>query len=78
MMTVEYMNTALGRMLILAHVSSRDLVKDIPPISLVIMGAPGSLFVIGKAFIMMELTISLSYILLGFLWGVHIPLRNLA
>ena len=52
--------------------------KDIPLISLVIMGAPGSLFLIGKAFIMMELTVSLSWILLGFLWGVHIPLRNLA
>ena len=31
-------------MLILDPLSSRDLVKDIPPISLVIMGAPGSLF----------------------------------
>ena len=40
-------NTALGRMLILAPVSSRDLVKVIPLISLVIMGAPGSLFLIG-------------------------------
>ena len=65
-------------MLILTHVSSRDLVKDIPPISLVIMGAPGSLFLICKKFIMMELTVSLSWILLGFLWGVHIPFRNLA
>ena len=65
-------------MLILAPVSSRDLVKDIPPISLMIMGAPRSLFLIGKAFIMMELTVPLSWILLGFLWGVHIPLRNLA
>ena len=27
---------------------------------------------------MMELTVSLSWILLGFLWGVHISLRNLA
>ena len=43
-------------MLILALVSSRDLVKDIPPISVVIMGAPGSLFFIGKEFITMELT----------------------
>ena len=57
MMTVEYsfredVNTSSG---ILA------------PISLVIMGAPGSLFLIGKAFIIMELTVSLSWILLGFL-----------
>ena len=65
-------------MFILALVSRRDLVKDIPPISLVIMGAPESLFLIGKAFIMMELTASLSWILMGFLWGVHIPFRNLA
>ena len=63
-------------MLILAPVSSRDLVKDIPPISLVIMGAPGSLFLMDKKFIIMELTVSLSWILLGFLWGVHIPYRN--
>ena len=47
-------------MLILAPVSRKDLVKDIPPISLVIMGAPGSLFLIGKEFIMIELTVSLS------------------
>ena len=59
-------------MLILAPVSSKDLVKDIPPILLVIMGAPGSLFLIGREFIMMELTVSLSWILLGFLWGGHI------
>ena len=43
-------------MLILAPVYSRDLVKDIPPISLMIMGAPGSLFFTGKEFIMIELT----------------------
>ena len=71
-------NMALGRMLILAPVSSRDLVKDISPISLVIMGALGSLFLIDNAFIMMELTVSLSWILLGFLWRVHISLRNFA
>ena len=65
-------------MLILAPVSSKDLVKDIPSISHVIIGAPGSLFLIGKEFIMIVLTISLSWILLGFLWGVDIPLRNLA
>ena len=65
-------------MFILAYVSSRDLVKDIPPISLVIMGAPGSLFFTSKEFIMMELTVSLSWILLGFLWGIHMPFRNLA
>ena len=47
-------------------------------ISLVIIGAPECLFLIGKEFIMIELTVSLSWILLGFLWGVHIPLRNLA
>ena len=62
-------------MFILAPVSSRDLVKDIPPISLVIMGAPGSLFFTGKEFIIIELTVSLSWIRLGFLWGVHIPFR---
>ena len=65
-------------MLILAPIFSKDLVKDIPPILLVIMGALGSLFLIGKVFIMIELTVSLSWILLGFLWGVYIPLRNLA
>ena len=65
-------------MFVLAPVSSRDLVKDIPPISLVIMGAPGSLFFTGKEFIIMELTVSLSWICLGFLWGVHIPFRNFA
>ena len=27
---------------------------------------------------MIELTVSLSWILLGFLWGVHIPFRNFA
>ena len=27
---------------------------------------------------MIELTVSLSWILLGFLWGVHYPFRNLA
>ena len=58
-------------------VSRKDLVKDIPPILLVIMGAPGYLFLIGKEFIMIELIVSLSWILLGFLWGVHTPLRNL-
>ena len=63
-------------MFILAPASSRDLVKDIPPISLVIMSAPGSLLFMGKEFIMMELTVSLSWILLGFLWGIHIPFRN--
>ena len=47
-------------MLIIAQVSSKDLVKDIPPISLVIMGALISLFLIGKEFIMIELTVSLS------------------
>ena len=60
-------------MLILVPVSSMDLVKDIPPISLIIMGAPGSLFLIGMEFIIIELTVSLSWIPL-----VHIPLRNLA
>ena len=64
-------------MLILALVSSKDLVKDILHILLVIMGALEYLFLIGKEFIMIELTISLRWILLGFLWGVHIPLRNL-
>ena len=57
MMNVEY---GFRRMLILAPISSMDLVKDIPPISLVIMDAPGSLFLIGKKFIMIELTVSLS------------------
>ena len=52
--------------------------KDIPHISLVIMGAPRSLFFTGKEFIMMELTVSLSWIRLGFQWGVHIPFRNFA
>ena len=61
------LNTTLERMLILAPVSSKDLVNDIPPISLVIMSAPGTLFVIDLEFIMIELTISLSWILLGFL-----------
>ena len=65
-------------MFILAPVSNRDQVKDIPPISLMIMGAPGSLFFTGKEFIMMELTVSLSWIRLGFLWGVHIPFMNFA
>ena len=65
----------LGRMLILPLVSNKDIVKVIPPISLVIMGALRSLFLIGREFIMIELTISLSWILLGFLWGVHISLR---
>ena len=65
-------------MLIIDPVSSKDLIKDIPPISLIITGAPGSLFLIGREFIMIELTVSLSWILLGFLWGVHILLRNLA
>ena len=65
-------------MLILDPVSSRDLVKDIPPISLVIMGALRSLFLTGKEFIMIELTVLLSWILFGVLWGVHIPFRNLA
>ena len=41
--------------LILALVSNKDLVKVIPPISLVIMGAPGSLFLIGRKFIIIEL-----------------------
>ena len=50
--------------------------NDIPPISLVIMGALGSLFFTGKEFIMIELTVSLSWILLGCLWVVHIPFRN--
>ena len=64
MMTVEYsfredVNTA--------SISSKDLVNDIPPISLVIMGVLGSLFLIGREFIIMELTVSLSWILLGFL-----------
>ena len=63
-------------MFILAPVSNRDQVKDIPTISLMIMGAPGSLFFMGKEFIMMELTVSLSWIHLGFLWGVYIPFRN--
>ena len=45
-------------MLILAPVFSRDLVKDIRPVSLVIMGAPGSHFLIVKEFIMIELTVS--------------------
>ena len=65
-------------MFILAPVSNRDLVKGIPPISLVIMGAPGSLFFTGKEFIIMELTVSLSWIRLGFLWEVHIHFRNFA
>ena len=65
-------------MLILAPVSSKDLAKDIPPILVIIMGAPRSLFLIGREFIMIELTVSLSCILLGYLWGVQIPLRNLA
>ena len=56
-------------MLIPAPISSRDLVKDIPPISLVIMGAPRSLFFTSKEFIIMELTVSLSWIRLGFLLG---------
>ena len=47
----ENVNIALGRMLILALVSSNNLVKDIPPISLVIMGALGSLFLISREFI---------------------------
>ena len=65
-------------MLILAPISTKDLVKDIPPISLVIMGAPRSLFLTGKELIMIELTISLSWIFLGFLCRVHIVLRNFA
>ena len=60
-------------MLILAPVSKRDVVKVIRPILLMIMGARGSLFLIGREFIIIELTISLNWILLGFLWGVHMP-----
>ena len=63
---------------LLAPISSKELVKDILLISLVIMSALRSLFLIGKEFIMTELTISLSWILLGFLWGIFIPLKNLA
>ena len=54
MMTI---NAALGRMLILALVSNIDLVKVIHLISLVIMGAPRSLFVIGREFVMIQLTV---------------------
>ena len=68
----------LGRMLILALVSNKDLVKVIPLISLVIMGARGSLFLIDREFIIIEHIFSLNWILLGFLWGVQMPLRNFA
>ena len=70
--------TKLWRAFRASDPSSSDLVKDIPPISHVIMGAPGSLFFTGKEFIMMELTVSLSWIRLGLLWGVHIPFKNFA
>ena len=71
-------NAALGRMIILALVSNMDLVKVIPPISLVIISALESLFFTGREFIMIALIVSQSWILLGFLWGVHMPLRNFA
>ena len=62
----------------LVPVSNKDLVTVIPLISVVIMGAPRSLFSIGREFIIIKLTISLNWILLELLWGVHMPLRNFA
>ena len=58
--------------------SKKDIGKVIPPISLVIMGAQGSLFLIGREFIIIELMILLNWILLGLLWGVHMHLKNFA
>ena len=46
-------------MLILAPISNMDLLKVIPLISIVIMGAHRSLFLMGREFVMIELTISL-------------------
>ena len=73
MMTIKY---CFRRILILALVSNKDLVKVIPPISLVIMGALGSLILIGREFIIIEPIILLNRILLRLLLGVHMPLRN--
>ena len=41
------------------------------------VGATGCLFFIGREFIMIELTVSLNWIILGLPWDVHMPLRNL-
>ena len=65
-------------MLRLALMSNKDLVKVIPLISLVIVGAPESLFLISRVFIITELTIQLKLILLKILWGVQMSLRNIA
>ena len=59
------------------QVSNKYLVKVIPPISLMMMGALGSLFLIDKEFIMIELMLSLNSILLGLVWGVHMHLSNM-
>ena len=75
MMRIKY---CFKEVLIRAPVSNKDLVKIIPPILLVIMGVPRSLFLIYKEFIMIEVIVLLSLIILGLLWGVHMSLRNFA
>ena len=62
----------------LGEVSDKDLIKVICLISLVIIGALGSLFLIGTEFIIIELIVSLNWILLGLLWGLHMPLKIFA
>ena len=62
------MKSMTSRFRLVTSVSNRDLVKVIPPVLLVIMGASGSLFLKCREFVMSELTILLSWILFGFLW----------
>ena len=70
-------NTAFGRVLILVLVSNKNLEKVFPLISLMIIGALRSLFLIERVFIMIELIVSLNWILLGLLWVLQMPLKNL-
>ena len=50
----------------------------VPPISVVIIGAPGSPFLMGSVSKIIELIVSFNWSLFGFLWGVQSPFKNLA
>ena len=66
------------RILTLAPRSRGDRVKVLPPISQLIMGAPGSCRLRGRVLNMIELMVSLICIHFGFLVGVQSPFKNLA
>ena len=70
--------TPFGRILTLAPVSKRDRVKFLPPISQLIIGAPGSRRLRGSVLNIIELVVSLIGIHFGFLVGVHSSFKNLA